>query len=810
MAAAALLLIFAVNNKASALGTTYYYPNSVSVGAGETVCAGSTASSITGTISDASVTVIAGAAVSSIVSWSWYYNTTGATGTLTGATLAYTGTAYTAAAAAFNASLPGTSISTTTAGTYYYFLVVSWTGGTAPDGTIYSSDVTVVVNDAGTVSGPSVLCVGSTGSYSSTAPAGTWSSSSGGVASVTAGGVVTALSQGVTSIIYTVGSCTSSVSLTVNAAPVAISGTASACPGTTTSLADASTGGTWSSSSPGIATIDAAGLVTGVAAGTTTIDYDNGCGAPAYLVVTINPIPAAISPSSPHVCFGGAVITLSDPSVGGGWTSSNPAIAPVTTMSTNTGQVTGVTVGTATITYTLLGCNITVVVTVDPLPAPISGSFHQCQGSSITLTDAVGGGTWTSTTVSVATIDPVTGVVIGVSPGTTIITYTNSCNHVQAVDTTIAIPDSIRGTDSTCVGNTTTFADDILGGTWSSSNPSIASVLLGSGIITGVSGGTAGITYTIPPGCFRVNYVKINPTPGPIGGTKQVCPGFTTVLTNALHGSWNSIESYVASVGANNGLVTGITADTTTIVFTDSAGCSINTVVTVNPAPGVITGGNTTCATNMDTVFDATTGGTWASSNPSVAVVGAATGIITTVTGGTSNISYTLPDGCRATKVITVNSLPSAVVTYNFVTNSFFTDTFYVSYQWYDSAQGLIPGANAFQTAALYDGNYWVVVTDTNGCMATGTPVHYNTNMVGVQNQAITLLRIYPNPVTNMLHIESGVSVRAVITSIDGKTELEQVDAKDINTGGLANGMYFISLYNDGGARLLVQKLLKQ
>ena len=49
-----------------------------------------------------------------------------------------------------------------------------------------------------------------------------------------------------------------------------------------------------------------------------------------------------------------------------------------------------------------------------------------------------------------------------------------------------------------------------------------------------------------------------------------------------------------------------------------------------------------------------------------------------------------------------------------------------------------------------------------------------------------------------------------MITSIDGKTELEQVDAKDINTGGLANGMYFISLYNDGGARLLVQKLLKQ
>ncbi len=797
-----LLLLGSAGNKALAITTTYYYPSSVTAGSNATYCVGATAAALTGTAPTAGTTT----APSASVSWTWYYNTSGATGTLAGATAVTSGT-YTAGAAAASIPLAGTSISTATAGVYYYFIYLTYTSG-AGSGTLYSNLVTITVNDAGTLSGPSSLCVGSTGSFSSTATGGTWSASS-GIASIDPTGLATGLSQGVTSIIYNVSGCTSSATLTVNAAPVAITGTPVACPGTTTSLADASTGGTWSSSIPGTATVDAAGLVTGVAAGTTTIVYDNSCGTPASVVVTINPIPPAITPSNPTVCNGGGTVTVSDPSAGGTWSSSNSAVAPVATTGINTGQITGLVVGTANITYTLLGCNISTVVTVEPLPGPILGALNECQATSITLSDAIGGGTWSSTTPSVAVIDPVTGVVTGISGGTTIIIYTNACGSDSAVDVSIPAPDSLIGPYTACVGATTTFADVTLGGTWSSSNTSVATVLSGSGIVTGVSGGTAIITYTIPPGCSNSRLVSINPAPAAIGGTKQVCPGATTTLTNSLHGFWTSAQTYIASVGYTTGIVTGIIPDTANITFTDSAGCSIGTTVTVNPAPEQITGGITTCASSTDTVFDATPGGTWSSSNHSIATIDPI-GVITTITGGTSLISYTIGDGCAATKVVTVNTLPAATVTYDFATNSFFTDTFYVSYQWYDSLQGLIPGATSYQTAALYNGNYWVVVTDTNGCMASGTPVHYNINMVGVQNQAATLLRVYPNPVTNMLYIESSVRVRAVISSIDGKTEMEQADAKEINTSSLANGMYFISLYNDSGVRLMVQKIIKQ
>jgi sugar lactone lactonase YvrE len=75
---------------------------------------------------------------------------------------------------------------------------------------------------------------------------------------------------------------TTTVVVTVNPLPTAgtITGTDSVCPGFTVTLSNATTGGTWSSSSSSIATVSAAGVVTGVAPGTATITYtvSNSCG----------------------------------------------------------------------------------------------------------------------------------------------------------------------------------------------------------------------------------------------------------------------------------------------------------------------------------------------------------------------------------------------------------------------------------------------------------------------------------------------------------------------------------------------------
>ena len=292
-----------------------------------------------------------------------------------------------------------------------------------------------------------------------------------------------------------------------------------------------------------------------------------------------------------------------------------------------------------------------------------------------------------------------------------------------------------------------------------------------------------------------------------------MCPGTSTVLADGFTGgSWSSIQSYIATVTPATGVVTGVIAGTANIIYRDASGCKMSTTVTVNPLPAAIVGNITSCAaTTIDTLYDATPGGVWSSGATAIATVNPTTGTVTTLKGGTVVISYTLPlTGCAVSKSFSVDPLPAPVVTYDWVTNTVFTATFYYAYQWYDSLEGLIVGADAYQTAALYDGYYWVVVTDSNGCSAASAYLPYNVSMAGITTQSQTQLHIYPNPSHDVVYIESGVNVRVVISGLDGKTELEQNNAKQVDISKLASGVYFISLYADDGQKLTVQKLIKE
>jgi len=61
-----------------------------------------------------------------------------------------------------------------------------------------------------------------------------------------------------------------------------------------------------------------------------------------------------------------------------------------------------------------------------------------------------------------------------------------------------------------------------------------------------------------------------------------------------------------------------------------------------------------------------------------------------------------------------------------------------------------------------------------------------------------------------MLYIDAPVKVRAVICSIEGKKEIDVTDAKQVNISALANGMYFVTLYDDNGTAIAVRKVVKQ
>ena len=149
-----------------------------------------------------------------------------------------------------------------------------------------------------------------------------------------------------------------------------------------------------------------------------------------------------------------------------------------------------------------------------------------CVGSSIMLTNATTGGTWTSNFPGIASITP-DGLLTGVSGGDTWITYTlpTGCN-LSVLGYCSTLPPAISGNIPVCVGSTITLSDaSAISGTWSTATSSVATVGSSSGIVTGVGAGTTTATFTSAYGCTVTAIVTVDPLPGVITGDGNVCVG---------------------------------------------------------------------------------------------------------------------------------------------------------------------------------------------------------------------------------------------------------------------------------------------
>ena len=167
-------------------------------------------------------------------------------------------------------------------------------------------------------------------------------------------------------------------------------------------------------------------------------------------------------------------------------------------------------------------------------------------------------------------------------------------------------PTTILGVASACTGLSTTLSSTPTGGIWTTSDPTIATANSTSGAITGVSPGTATITYAAPiTGCTITTPVTVNQNPTAITGTPVVCRGSVTTLSDGVGGgSWTTGASFVATVDAG-GNVTGVASSfaTTLITYTLPTSCKVTQAFTVNglPTQYVVSGGGTICAGSPST-----------------------------------------------------------------------------------------------------------------------------------------------------------------------------------------------------------------
>ncbi len=512
------------------------------------------------------------------------------------------------------------------------------------------------------ISGTLSVCEGSSATLTNTTGGGTWSSSNGNV-TIDASGVIGGVTSGTSTIVYTLGTgCTRSADVTVNTLPSVISGSMAVCQGAGTTLSSTPAGGTWTSGAPGVAAIDAAtGVVTASAtgAGTSPVTYTLANGCKAMAAITVNALPAPIS-GTLSVCEGSSA-TLTNTTGGGTWSSSNGNVTVDAS-----GVIGGVTSGTSTIVYTLgTGCTRSADVTVNTLPSAISGSMAVCQGAGTTLSSTPAGGTWTSGAPGVAAIDAATGVVTAsaTGAGTSPVTYTlaNGCKAMAAITVNV-LPAPILGTLSVCEGSSATLTNTTGGGTWSSSNGNVT--IDASGVIGGITSGTSTIVYTLGTGCTRSADVTVNMLPSVISGSMAVCQGAGTTLSSTpAGGTWTSGASAIATIDPASGSVTASLTATgiVPVTYTAANGCEVMTSITVNALPAPVTGLATVCQSAVILLSNSSAGGTWSSSDPSVAGVGSTTGAVTGVAAGTTTVSYTLPSGCAAAMVVTVNIMPDVI-----------------------------------------------------------------------------------------------------------------------------------------------------
>jgi hypothetical protein len=545
----------------------------------------------------------------------------------------------------------------------------------------------------GPVTGPTGVCVGSTITLSDTSAGGSWSSSNPAVASVgSASGVVSGVSTGTATISYTIGASYATMTITAGTTVPAIYAVTapsggSYCAGGSgvhIQLSNSDVGVSYQlylGSTPvsghslyGTGSVIDFGLLATAGTYSVSATGTTGCstGMSGTVTVSINPLPNAyiLSLGGSSFCAGssGPYLTLSgsDPGVmyqlylgmtpvGGAFLlgmGSMLSFGPVTTGGTY--AAIGIDVSTGC-TNAMTG---SVTATVIPPPAPISGLSGVCASSTITLSDATPGGTWSSTgAAGILSIGSATGVVTGISAGTADITYTAStgCTVTTSV-TVVTVVSPIAVPSYICTGLTATLSDPTPGGIWTSSNPTVAVIGSVSGIVSGVSAGSTTISYTVGGTCGMVTAsVAVRLSPSPVSGITSICSGHTTTLSDAVPGgTWTSANTAVATINAVTGTAAGILSGTTAISYTNSVGCSANTVITVD-SNAVISGPGNVCALDSISLM-ASLYGTWSSSNPAIArtsTYGSVRGIST----GSAVISYAAySTGCVSTHSVTVTS----------------------------------------------------------------------------------------------------------------------------------------------------------
>ena len=471
----------------------------------------------------------------------------------------------------------------------------------------------------------------------------------------------------------------------------------------------------WLSSNPDVASVDDEGNVTANSKGKTEIAAFVSPDKKALCEVTVIPKATSIKINKTLTTLERGttiglkvIITPSDARNDVTWQSDDPSIAIVD----DQGLVTGISVGTTLIKATTNdGTNLMAFCIVNVTPKQVKSIIIDKdemtleRGESVQLSVTVypqdaddSSVEWSSENNEVATVDS-KGTVVAISSGTTIIRATTNdgsnltaecqvtVTSLKATGISIDRTEATLERDATLQLTATVMPEDAgdKSVTWSSGNSKVATVD-GSGLVTAVAAGTAIIRATTNDGSnltaecqvtvtsLKATGISIDRTEATLerDATLQLTATVTPDDADDRTVTWSSADSGIARVDGA-GLVTAVSAGTTTITATTgdgtglTASCTVTVThktvqsITVDEEALSLERGETTRLTVIVTPQDADdVSVTWYSNNSGVATVDDG-GRVTAIEVGTAVITATTNDGSGLSAKCTVTVTPKEV-----------------------------------------------------------------------------------------------------------------------------------------------------
>ncbi len=638
------------------------------------------------------------------------------------------------------------NLSASTPGTYLVTNAIAAANGCPAQTATFSVTISAANVFTATLATASPVCSGSdfTINFSNNAIDYTWSRGNASLIGMNNNGTLTAPTTSFVGNLTNVGAgaqaetfvftstnasgCATSVSvpLTISAPPnVTISGTATTCVGGSTTLTGNPGGGTWSISGAG-ATVNGAGVVSGVSAGNPTIIYTvavGGCTGTASQVVTVNPGPTVtafangiagtitVCPGTPVTltASGSASTTVSFPNnTGGGFQEGGGDLVRGFNV---VGIPAGVTITSVTLTVNVSHqrdneVEMYLIAPGGALTNAGSGGYQHTPvaGQSIILEGNQGGNT--ANFVNTVFSDAGGALLTGTGP------FTNTYKPVNTLASiTPALSANANGTwnfhvlDHVNSGFTGVFNNATLSITYSSGTYAWTSTPLGysspvqnpPATVTPLANTTYNVSLT-SGGCVGNSSVIVNVSAAPTvaAQTAATCSGtaFSVTPTGAPGGTtytWTAptgagftggaaqatAQTTISGTLTNTG-TTPVTATYTVTPFSGTcAGTSFQLTVTVNPKPtATISGTAAICSGAPTTISVALTGTapwslTYTNGVTPVTVTGINTSPYTFSVSPTVNTTYTVTavgdaSGCTGTfsgsALITIKPSPTATI----------------------------------------------------------------------------------------------------------------------------------------------------